>query len=236
VGAADFEPREREMRSLRTSVLELLGDEPLGESHRLTAMSAPASVAALALGLALLIAPTTNASAQQLAPAPLPDPAPVLLYDTGAMPRIYGVAHSIAPRWKASYGLGRSDETALASAFFRLDEFLDKGGLHARGSRDNWRHFLGLEYAPMKGVSLLGGIAKSSGINGNKGASLAPTGYERLRLNTGARWRGDHWGLDTGFAFIPTGANRVPGDAGFFPGMGGSGSTWLWSFTVSRRF
>lgn len=232
MGAADFEPLEREMRRLRTSVLELPG-----KPHGLNAMSLPAFGASIAFSLALSIAPATNACAQQLAPAPLPDLAPVQLYDTGAfMPRIYGVAQPIAPRWKASYGLGREDETALASSFFRLDEFLDSGGLHARGSRENWRHFLGLEYAPMKGVSVLGGIAKSGGINGNKGASLAPTGYERLRLNAGARWRGDDWGLDTGFAFIPTGAVRVPGDAGFFPGMGGSGSTWLWSFTVSRRF
>ena len=34
------------------------------------------------------------------------------------------------------------------------------------------------------------GIAKAGGVGGKKEANLAPTGYERLRLNTGARWRG----------------------------------------------
>jgi len=162
---------------------------------------------------------------------------PKLLFDNGsAMPRIYGVSHPLTPRWKASYGLGLADETALSSSFLRLDELLESGELDARGARENWRHFLGLEYAPFRGMALLGGIAKSGGINGNKGASLAPTGYERLRLNTGARWRGESWGLDGSFSFIPTGATRLPNDASFFPGMGGSGPTWLLSLTVSRRF
>jgi hypothetical protein len=176
-------------------------------------------------------------SAQQVIQAPEVIAAPSLLYDTGAgMPRIYGIARPLAPHWKASYGVGLADETSLSSAFLRLDELIDSGELDSRGSRENWRHFLGVEYAPMNGLALLGGIAKSGGINGRKEASLAPTGYERLRLNTGARWRGQNWGLDGSFSFIPTGANRVPGDAGFFPGMGGSGPTWLFSFTVSRRF
>lgn len=217
------------MRSLRKSDLEARNASRLSSVRFL-----PATARALACGLALSITLTADAFAQQITPTPIPDRAPVLLYDTAAfLPRIYGIAQPIAPRWKASYGLGRTDETALSSAFLRLDDFLDSGVLDSRGSRDNWRHFLGLEYAPMNGVVLLGGIAKSGGI---KNASITPTGYERLRLNTGARWRGDDWGLDGSFAFIPTGAGRVPGDAGFFPGMGGSGSTWLLSLTVSRRF
>jgi hypothetical protein len=220
------------MRSLRKSALELRD-----ASSAVFASFVPAISGLLACSLALTLTLTADARAQQIAPPTVPDPAPVLLYDTGAfMPRIYGVAQPIAPRWKASYGLGRTDETSVPSTFFRVDEFLDAGELDSRGSRDDWRHFLGLEYAPMQGVALLGGIAKAGGINGSKGASLAPSGYEKIRLNTGARWRGDDWGLDGGFAFIPEGTNRVPSDAGFFPGMGGGGPTWLLSLTVSRRF
>lgn len=169
------------------------------------------------------------------------DPAPKLLYRTGAaMPRIYGVSHTLAPGWKASYGLGLADETALSSAFLRLDELIDSGELNARGARENWRHFLGLEYTPVAGFDVLGGIAKSSGVNGN-GGGFAPSGYERLRLNSGLRWRGDDWGLDgwgvdSSFSFIPNGPTRWPGDAGFLPSMGGTGPTWLFALSVSRRF
>ncbi|MFN2427893.1 MAG: hypothetical protein ABR587_15760 [Candidatus Binatia bacterium] len=173
--------------------------------------------------------------AQQYSAEPHILSTPKLLYDS-AMPRIYGVSQPLAPRWKATYGLGLAAETSISSAFLRLDELIDSGQLDARAARENWRHFLGLEFSPMEGTAIMGGIAKAGGINGNKGAGLAPTGYERLRLNTGARWRGRSWGLDGSFSFIPNGATRFPGDASFFPGMGGSGSTWLLSLTVSRRF
>ena len=202
--------------------------------HR-SASRLAAIAAALACGLSVLVAveaPAQQFSAETPAISTLP-----LLYDTGAgMPRVYGVTRPLAPGWKASYGLGLADETALSTAFLRLDELFDSGELDARGSRENWRHFLGLEFAPMNGVALLGGIARAGGVNGHKGAALAPTGYERLRLSTGARWRGDQWGLDGSFAFIPTGVDHAPNDAGFFPGMGDSGPTWLLSLTVSRRF
>jgi hypothetical protein len=159
---------------------------------------------------------------------------------TGA-PTIYGTSRAVTRRLRATYGIGDADDTALSSAFLRLEEFRHRDEMEDRSSRDNWRHFLGVEYEPIHSFSLLGGIAKSSGVNGNKGIALAPTGYERLRLNTGARWRGDDfgfdgWGVDGSFSFIPTGATRVPGDAGFMPGMGDSGPTWLFSLTVSRRF
>ena len=197
---------------------------------------APRHKSATAVAVACALSVVVEAFAQQSPAEPLPVSIPVLLYDTGAgMPRIYGVARPLAAGWKASYGVGLADETALSSAFLRLDELLDSGELDARGSRENWRHFLGLEFVPMKGLALLGGIAKAGGLNGKKDASLAPTGYERLRLNTGARWRGEDWGLDGSFSFIPTGADQIPVDAGYFPGTGGSGPTWLMSLTVSRR-
>lgn len=156
-------------------------------------------------------------------------------------PAVYGTSRAVASRWKATYGIGDAADTSLMSAFLRLEEFRHRDEIEDRSSRENWRHFLGVEYEPIRSFSLLGGIAKSSGVNGNKGIALAPTGYERLRLNTGARWRGDTfglegWGVDGSFSFIPTGATRVPGDAGFMPGMGDSGPTWLFSLTVSRRF
>jgi hypothetical protein len=156
---------------------------------------------------------------------------------------VYGTSRAFAHNWKATYGIGDADDTTLYSQFLRLEEFRHRDELEDRFSRDNWRHFLGIEYEPVRSFSLLGGIAKSSGANGRGGLALAlaPTGYERLRLSSGVRWRGDDWGfegwnVDSSFSYIPTGATRVPGDAGFVPGMGGSGPTWLMSLTVSRRF
>ena len=82
----------------------------------------------------------------------------------------------------------------------------------------------------------MGGIAKAGGLWGGKGSSASPTGYEKLRLNAGARWRSENWGIDGTFAFIPTGAGRVPSDASFVPGGGGGGSTYFLSLSLSRRF
>jgi hypothetical protein len=156
-------------------------------------------------------------------------------------PAVYGTSRLLAHGWKATYGIGDADDTALYSTFLRLEEFRHRDELEGRMSRDNWRHFLGIEYEPVRSFSLIGGIAKSTGVNSPKGIALAPTGYERLRLNTGFRLRGDDWGfegwgVDSSFSFIPTGATRVLGDSGFMPGMGDSGPTWLMSLTVSRRF
>jgi hypothetical protein len=148
-----------------------------------------------------------------------------------AEPSMHGISRTFAPRWKASYALGRNEDTDLTAALVRYDQTLAYGTRSDAASRDSWRHFLGVEYQAGDGVSLLGGIAKS---NGN--ASLAPTGYEKLRLNAGARWRGQSWGLDGAFSFIPTGASRYPGDSGYIPSAGGSGMTYLFSLTVSRRF
>src|SRR5690349_13282108 len=111
-------------------------------------------------------------------------------------PAIYGTSRLLAPGWKATYGIGDADDTALYSTFLRLEEFRHRDELEGRMSRDNWRHFLGIEYEPVRSFSLIGGIAKSSGVTNSKGIALAPTGYERLRLNTGLRWRGDDWGLE----------------------------------------
>lgn len=152
---------------------------------------------------------------------------------TSASPPVYGLTRSLVPGLRATYGLGLAEETNLNAMFLRFDRMLLEADPADRSSRDLWRHFLGVEYAPANGVALLGGIAKSGGAGGG---NFSPTGYERLRLSTGARWRGEDWGLDGSFAFIPTGATRYPGDAGFLPGTGGSGSTWLLSLTISRRF
>lgn len=162
---------------------------------------------------------------------------PQLLYaPTATTPRLYGVSYRLAPGWKASYGLGLGEETALSSTFLRLPGSSAGETLSARGSRENWRHFLGVEFQPLQGFSLLGGFAKSSGTNSRKDIAPAPTGYERLRLNSGARWRGRNWGLDGTFSFIHNGPRRLPDDASFFPGQGGTGPTWLLAISVSRRF
>ncbi len=212
-------------------------------AHGLPAIaSVPLRFFAVSTSILLLSLALATVARAQLLPEPEEiDAAPKLLYRTGAaMPRIYGVSHSLAPGWKASYGLGLADETALSSSFLRLDELIDGGELHMRGARENWRHFLGIEYTPLAGLDVLGGIAKSGSVNGN-GGGLAPTGYERLRLNSGVRWRGDEWGLegwglDSSFSFIPNGPTRWPGDTGYLPSMGGTGPTWLLSLTVSRNF
>lgn len=158
---------------------------------------------------------------------------PFLYAGTGAdAPPVLGITRSLAPRWKASYGLGPASETSLASAL-RFDRAAFAADVDPR---ENWRHFLGVEFDATRGVSFLGGIAGAGPIGGGRNARLAPSGYEKLRLSTGARWRGQDWGLDSSFSFIPTGAGRAPGDAGFFPGAGDAGPTWLLSFAVSRRF
>lgn len=189
-----------------------------------------AGLAVTAFALAATVA--TSASAENFV-AP---PSPVLAPAPSEPIEIHGFSHAFAPHWNASYGFGLADQTALSWDYLRYDQTLGYASGGNAMTRDGWRHFLGLEYKPIDSVALVGGIAKASGITGNKGASLSPTGYERLRLNVGARWRGENWGLDTSFCFIPTGATRVPGDAGYFPGMGDSASTYLFAVTVSRRF
>lgn len=148
---------------------------------------------------------------------------------------LHGITRNIAPRWKASYGLGLADQTDLTSTMLRFDQTLAYGTRSDSASRESWRHFLGLEYSPLPGFSLLGGVAKSTGRSGSRGSGL-PTGYERLRLNAGARWASGDWGVESGFSFIPTGVGRIPGDAGYLPGMGNSSSTYLFSLTFTRRF
>ncbi|HXC50086.1 MAG TPA: hypothetical protein VN634_04325 [Candidatus Limnocylindrales bacterium] len=146
---------------------------------------------------------------------------------------IHGISRKIAPRLKASYGLGLAEETDLTSAFLRYDQTLAYGTRSDPGSRENWRHFLGLEYSPFRRFSLVGGIAKAGGLRGG----FSPTGYERLRLNTGLRWAGENWGLDGSFSYIPTGTSHYPGDAGYMPGPGsGSNPTYFFSLSVTRRF
>lgn len=140
-------------------------------------------------------------------------------------------------KWKASYGLGRADETALTWQAQRFDQTLAFGTRHDGETRNEWRHFLGVEYAPVEGFSFLGGFAKAGGLWGGKHGSTAPSGYEKLRFNAGARWRNEDWGVDGSFSFIPTGVGRAPSDASFFPGGGGGGgATYFLSLSVSRRF
>ena len=149
---------------------------------------------------------------------------------------IHGFSRRIAPRLRASYGVGLAEETDLTSTLLRYDHTLAYGTRSDRSSRDNWRHFLGLEYSPLKNFSVMGGIAKKAGgLNGNRGG-FSPTGYERLRLNAGMRWAVEDWSVDGLFAFIPTGASRYPGDASYVPGTGSSGATYFLSLSVSRRF
>ena len=225
----------------------------IARALRRSAVAAAASregaiLVALAATLPLLLLLLAGRAAAQNLPLNLPESIdetfaePKLLPGAYAgAPAIYGTSRLLANGWKATYGIGDADDTALYSTFLRLEEFRHRDELEGRMSRDNWRHFLGVEYEPVRSFSLIGGIAKASGVSNSKGIALAPTGYERLRLNTGLRWRGDDWGLegwgvDTSFSFIPTGAVRVLGDSGFMPGMGDSGPTWLMSLTVSRRF
>lgn len=178
---------------------------------------------------------TTHAAAQGLGlPSATPGATSVISGPDVATPFLYGVSRAFAPRLQAIYGLGLADETSLSNAFLRLDEQFAIDPLSDRYSRDNWRHFLGMQLDAGDGFLLHGGVAKSSGVSGNR--FVYPTGYERLRLSTGARWKGEDWGLDSSFSFIPTGATRVPGDAGFVPGMGQSEATWLFAFSVVRWF
>ena len=148
---------------------------------------------------------------------------------------IHGFSRKISPRWTASYGYGLAEETDLTSSYLRYDHTLAYGTRTDRTSRENWRHFLGLEYSPIRNLSVLGGIAKSSGMTGSR-TGFSPSGYERLRLNAGVRWTDDTWGVDAAFSFIPTGAGRVPGDAHHVPGMGNSEATYFGAVSIFRRF
>lgn len=150
-----------------------------------------------------------------------------------------GISQSFASGWRASYGFRFANEEAVRPwSANLLDHSLWANGTGLRSDSADWRHFLGLEYSPTSELAFQGGIAKRGGANGDKDASLYPTGYEKLRVNAGARWRRGDWGLDSFFAFIPWGASRVPGDANYFPNQteGDSGFTYLFALTVSRRF
>lgn len=196
---------------------------------------APAIAATLLFGVFLpLVAPHqahAQAVAEDLAVVLSPPPTANLV-----PPSIEGFRLPLSSRWKASYGLGLADETGLSWSAVRYDQTLAFGTRRDGETRNEWRHFFGLEYAPFGGFSFVGGIAKAGGLWGGKGSSTSPTGYEKLRLNAGARWRGEDWGIDGSFAFIPTGAGRVPSDAAFVPGGGGGGATYFLSLSLSRRF
>lgn len=202
------------------------GNRPSGRGRaRFLAAALP-----LFLGATLAVA-VAESGAEELAIILSPPPSASL-----APPSIEGIRLPLSERWKASYGLGLAEETGMTWTAARFDQSLAFGTRHDGEFRNDWRHFLGLEYAPTGGVSLLGGIAKAGGLSGGKGSSTSPTGYERLRLNLGARWRSEDWGVDGSFSFIPTGVGRVPSDAPFLPGSGGGGSTYYLSLTFSRRF
>lgn len=192
---------------------------------------APVAVVALMVIAALAALPASQARAEEMAVLLSPPPSASL-----APAAIEGIRLPLSSRWKASYGLGLAADTGLTWTTARFDQSLAFGTRHDGAVREDWRHFLGLEYEAVDGFSVMGGIAKAGGLSGGKANSTSPTGYERLRLNAGARWRGEAWGIDGSFSFIPTGAARVPSDASFLPGTGGGGSTYYLSLTVSRRF
>lgn len=176
-----------------------------------------------------------RASAQALGAAPDPGIAVNIVRGPDlAMPFAYGASQPLADRWAATYGIGLADETSLSNAFLKFDRLFVGDPSSDRNSRDNWRHFLGLQFDAGDGFLIHGGAAKSSGVSGSR--FVSPSGYERLRLSSGARWTGRNWGLDGSFSFIPTGATRLPGDAAFMPGMGSSNATWLFAFSVVRWF
>lgn len=196
--------------------------------RRSTAAILPSLLGAM---LAIASAASAQQAASDFAPILSPPPSANLL-----SPAVEGFRLPLSERWKASYGLGLADDTGLTWQAQRFDQTLAFGTRHDGETRNDWRHFLGLEYAPFEGFSFLGGLAKAGGLWGGKGSSTSPSGYEKLRLNAGARWRGEDWGVDGSFAFIPTGVSRVPSDAAFFPGGGGGGATWFLSLSISRRF
>ena len=197
-----------------------------------------AAILPFLLGAMLAVA-VPGAFAQSISQGVTQDIAPILSPPPSASlvpPSIEGIRLPLTSRWRASYGLGLADETGLTWSAMHFDQTLAFGTRSDGESRNEWRHFFGLEYAPFGGFSFIGGIAKAGGIWGGKGTSTAPTGYEKLRLSAGARWRGEDWGVDGSFAFIPTGAGRMPSDASFVPGGGGGDATYFLSLSVSRRF
>jgi hypothetical protein len=148
-----------------------------------------------------------------------------------------GVARPLTSVWRASWGvLLPGDEGPVVPGWdaFHVDLARHEAKLRRRRNPENWRHFLGLEYTGVDGVTLLGGVAKSGW---NRGGGPTPTGYEGVRLNVGARWRGKVWGVESHFAWIPGGADGVPRDAFFMPNSrDDSGPAYLMSLTLTARF
>jgi hypothetical protein len=146
------------------------------------------------------------------------------------------VSREFAPRWTASYGMAPADQTSLTWAYLRYDSSRAFGTSNDASSRDRWRQFLGVQYAAGDDVTLAGGIARAAGVPGVKASGLWPSGYERMRLSTSARWLREPWALDGTFSFIPAGASRVPGDASFVPGANDSSATYFVAVTISLQF
>lgn len=148
-----------------------------------------------------------------------------------------GVSRALGMNWTASYSmLVLNDESLRPWSAGWLEQRYSAWGTSINGGARDWRHFLGLQYAPTDQVAFVGGVAKAGGVDGGKGAGLMPSGYEKLRLNAGARWRSGDWGLDGAFSFIPGGPSRFPSDAAYISGGGNSGPTYLFALTLSRQF
>lgn len=148
-----------------------------------------------------------------------------------------GAASPLARDWKATWGLllrGVDDIGGPGWSALLADRVWYETDARRRRDPASWRHFLGVEYTGVERFTLLGGVARSGW---NRGGGPAPTGYDGLRLNLGARWRGETWGFESHAAWIPGGVRRAPDDASFLPGHGsGSGSAYLLSLTLSARF
>lgn len=148
-----------------------------------------------------------------------------------------GVARPLFPDWNASLGLILDGTDGIGEpgwSALHVDRLSGEDELRRRRDPANWRHFLGVEYTGVQDFTFLGGVARSGW---NRGGGPTPTGYEGVRMNVGARWRGETWGFESHFAWIPGGAKGAPDDASFFPGHeDGSGPDFLLSLTLTARF
>lgn len=148
-----------------------------------------------------------------------------------------GITRALGSRWKMSYGLRFTDSSVLRTSYFRFEDTPSADGPYLSGARDEWKHSLGLQYQWSEAVDVLAGFSKANGIVSSRGINPSSFDSRDWRLNSGLRWSGKVWAIDTTLSYFFADSRRVSADEALvFPGKYESKPAYLLSVEISKKF
>jgi long-subunit fatty acid transport protein len=148
-----------------------------------------------------------------------------------------GVTRMLTAGWKASYGLRFVDSSVLSHSYVHYSQTPSANTAYLHGARDEWKHALGLEYAWSESVTVLSGFSKANGIVSDRGTSPSSYDSKDWRLNTGIRWKGETWAIDSAFSYIFAGSRMISAEEALV--LGGkyeSKPAYLLSVMITKKF